>query len=65
LDRYACQEPGHSGKHQAQAPELVTEPAGRPAKDEVIEEIEAVLERSRVSGPSAASIVADLDAERR
>jgi hypothetical protein len=65
LDGYACQEPGHSGKHQAQAPELVTELAGRPAKDEAIEEIEAVLERSRVSGPSAASIVADLDAERR
>lgn len=39
--------------------------AGRPTKEEAIEEIEAVLERSRASEPSASSIVADLAAERR
>lgn len=39
--------------------------AGRPTKEEAIEEIEAVLKRIRASEPAATSIVADLDAERR
>jgi hypothetical protein len=39
--------------------------AGRPTKAEAIEEIEAVLERVHASEPVAASIVADLAAERR
>ena len=39
--------------------------AGRPTKEEAIEEIEAVLERVRPSEPVASSIVADLAAERR
>jgi antitoxin FitA len=39
--------------------------AGRPTKEEAIEEIEAVLKRVRASEPAATSIVADLDAERR
>jgi antitoxin FitA len=45
--------------------EQVVALAGRPTKEEAIEEIEAVLERSRASEPAAASIVADLSAERR
>ena len=39
--------------------------AGRPTKEEAIEEIEAVLQRVHASEPVAASIVADLAAERR
>jgi len=39
--------------------------AGRPTKEEAIEEIEAVLERVRDVQPTATSIVADLAAERR
>jgi antitoxin FitA len=39
--------------------------AGRPTKEEAIEEIEAVLERAHTSEPAAASVVADLAAERR
>jgi antitoxin FitA len=39
--------------------------AGRPTKEEAIEEIEAVLKRVRASEPAATSIVADLAAERR
>ena len=39
--------------------------AGRPTKEEAIEEIETVLERAPVREPAAASVVADLAAERR
>lgn len=39
--------------------------AGRPTKEEAIEEIETVLERARTSEPVAASVVADLTADRR
>ncbi|HUZ25638.1 MAG TPA: hypothetical protein VMV07_17915 [Streptosporangiaceae bacterium] len=39
--------------------------AGRPTKEEAIEEIEAVLERVRDVQPTATSIIADLAAERR
>ena len=39
--------------------------AGRPTKEEAIEEIETVLEHARTSEPVAASVVADLAAERR
>jgi antitoxin FitA len=39
--------------------------AGRPTKEEAIEEIEAVLERARASEPTAPSIIADLTADRR
>jgi plasmid stability protein len=39
--------------------------AGRPTKEEAIEEIEAVLDRVRAGEPSATSIVEDLTAERR
>jgi antitoxin FitA len=39
--------------------------AARPTKEEAIEEIETVLERARTSEPAAASVVADLAAERR
>ncbi len=39
--------------------------ARRPTKDEAIEEIETVLKRVRASAPDAASVVADLAAERR
>jgi antitoxin FitA len=39
--------------------------AGRPTKEEAIEEIEAVLKRVRAGEPTATSIVADLTAERR
>jgi antitoxin FitA len=39
--------------------------AERPAKDEAIEQIETVLARLGRDGPSAASIMNDLAAERR
>ena len=39
--------------------------AGRPTKEEAIEEIEAVLDRVRAGEPSVTSIVEDLTAERR
>lgn len=50
---------------QAYMRDQVVALAGRPTKEEAIEEIEAVL--SRVSGedPTAASIAGDLAAERR
>jgi hypothetical protein len=43
----------------------LAELAGRPTKDEAIEEIEAVLERVHADDPARASIIADLTAERR
>jgi len=39
--------------------------AGRPTKDEALEEIEAVLQRARGAEPTARSIVEDLTAGRR
>lgn len=39
--------------------------AGRPTKEEAIEEIEAVLKRAHAPEPTATSIIADLAAERR
>ena len=45
--------------------EQLLELAGRPTKEEAIEEIETVLERARTSEPASASVVADLAAERR
>jgi len=39
--------------------------AGRPTKDEALEEIEAVLQRARGAEPTAGSIVEDLTAGRR
>jgi hypothetical protein len=39
--------------------------AERPTKDEAIEQIESVLARLGRDGPSAASIMSDLAAERR
>jgi plasmid stability protein len=39
--------------------------AGRPTKEEAIEEVEAVLSRVSSEEPTAASIVGDLAAERR
>ena len=39
--------------------------AGRPTKEEAIEEIEAVLGRIRHEEPTGESVIEDLDAERR
>jgi antitoxin FitA len=39
--------------------------AQRPTKEEAIEEIEAILDRIGNKGPSCASLVEDLAAERR
>ena len=39
--------------------------AGRPTKEEAIEEIETVLERARTTEPTTASVAAALAAERR
>ncbi|HEY5362094.1 MAG TPA: hypothetical protein VIJ82_31155 [Streptosporangiaceae bacterium] len=50
---------------QAYLRDQLAELAGRPTKDEAIEEIEAVLERVHADDPARASIIADLTAERR
>lgn len=39
--------------------------AGRPTKEEAIEEVEAILSRAGGGEPAAASILKDLAAERR
>jgi plasmid stability protein len=56
----------HAGQSlQAYMRDQVVAMAQRPTKDEAIEQIEAVLSRSGSREPAAASVVADLAAERR
>ena len=50
---------------QAYMRDQVVALAERPTKDEAIEQIESVLARLGGDGPSAASIMSDLAAERR
>lgn len=50
---------------QAYMRDQVVALAQRPTKEEAIEQIEDVLARLASDGPSAASIVSDLSAERR
>jgi hypothetical protein len=50
---------------QAYMHDQVVALAGRPTKEEAIEEIEAVLSRAGGEEPAAASIADDLAAERR
>ena len=50
---------------QAYMRDQVVALAERPTKDEAIEQIESVLARLGRDGPSAASIMSDLAAERR
>jgi len=50
---------------QAYLREQLMELAGRPTKEEAIEEIETVLVRLRTGEPTTVSIVEDLNAERR
>ena len=49
---------------QAYLRDQLVELAGRPTKEEAIERIEAVLGDLRTGEPTAASVVADLNAER-
>lgn len=50
---------------QAYMRDQVVALARQPTKQEAVEEIEAVLARIPGEGPDAASVLADLDAERR
>ena len=50
---------------QAYLRDQLVELAGRPTKEEAIERIEAVLGDLPTTEPTAASVVADLNAERR
>ena len=50
---------------QAYLRDQLVELAGRPTKEEAIERIEAVLGDLPTSEPTAVSVVADINAERR
>ncbi|HZU80861.1 MAG TPA: hypothetical protein VE991_13165 [Acidimicrobiales bacterium] len=50
---------------QAYMREQLVALAGRPTKEEALERVERVLVRSPNGGPSPASILEDLDADRR
>ena len=50
---------------QAYMHDQVIAMAGRPTKEEAIEQVEAVLRRSQLSEPTVTSIIDDLAAERR
>ncbi len=56
----------HAGKSlEAYTRDELIALAARPTKHEAIEQIEAILERENVPSPSIASILEDLDADRR
>jgi antitoxin FitA len=50
---------------QAYMHDQITDLAKRPTKEEAVEQIEAVLSRAGTPEPKAASVLADLAAERR